>query len=524
MSFYAFSKKQFMYVCTVESLGNMLPYIAPGFPKPVTAWGWGSFGANGIDAALNSGDYTYFFSGNQYIRVIKGAFGPNGVEPGYPKPISTWGWGSFGEAGIDACFDSGPVDYFFKGDEYIRVTRGETGPGTVDVGYPKKISEWGWGEFGKNGISAALRDPDYTYFISGSQYIAVVRKENTGPGQLVGGGPRNISDWGLASYSPEGVRATIPALNPMASPIEIASAKMMDVYRRTGGKFGPLGSLPKQYQGTILQTAAPDGKGGWDQKHTLGAIHLDDLNAAPVAQNSYRAVVDVAVMKCFGTFSSSGTDSTYAVITMFCLNPNATAGQNVVTQRTVIVDEVKAGSQIFKMLQLGEIDTSGAGILINTSIWRHVDGNADDIRDKIHQVINQSANDAASAIAGDATSPSTTAGAVGGITDWTIAGVKPIDWLTLGLANAIANLFADKLIDSYSYWIPEANIEAFADQATFAASIRDPKSMGLDFDVQANWPPRAEDEHLFSGGGGSYKIWFAIRAETVAIPVFPALQ
>jgi len=78
------------------------------------------------------------------------------VDAGYPAPISNWGWGEFGKDGIDAALNSGPVDYFFAGREYIRVTRGDTGAGRVDAGYPQPISVWGWNEFGEKGISSAL--------------------------------------------------------------------------------------------------------------------------------------------------------------------------------------------------------------------------------------------------------------------------------------------------------------------------------------------------------------------------------
>lgn len=37
------------------------------------------------------------------------------------------------------------IDYFFSGNRYIRVTRGEIGPGRIDPGYPAPISNWGWG-------------------------------------------------------------------------------------------------------------------------------------------------------------------------------------------------------------------------------------------------------------------------------------------------------------------------------------------------------------------------------------------
>jgi hypothetical protein len=65
------------------------------------------------------------------------------------------------------------IDYFFSGDQYIRVTRGDTGPGTVDPGYPAPISNWGWGEFGKTGIDAALFSGSKCFFFKDAQYIRV---------------------------------------------------------------------------------------------------------------------------------------------------------------------------------------------------------------------------------------------------------------------------------------------------------------------------------------------------------------
>ena len=100
-----------------------------------------------IDAALFSGSRCYFFSGGQYIRVTRGDTGPGTVDPGYPASIASgWGWPSdFGVDGIDAALHSGSKTYFFSGGRYIRVTRGDTGPGTVDPGYPRSIaSGWGW--------------------------------------------------------------------------------------------------------------------------------------------------------------------------------------------------------------------------------------------------------------------------------------------------------------------------------------------------------------------------------------------
>jgi ribulose bisphosphate carboxylase small subunit len=171
---YFFSGNQYIRVIR----GDTGPGVVDvGYPKTISPnWGWGSFGANGIDAALYSGSKCYFFAGGEYIRVTRGVTGPGTIDPGYPRPIApNWGWGAFGASGIDAALYSNSKCYFFSGNQYIRVTRGETGPGTVDAGYPRPISVWNWGSFGADGIDAALYSGSRCYFFSNDQYIRVTR-------------------------------------------------------------------------------------------------------------------------------------------------------------------------------------------------------------------------------------------------------------------------------------------------------------------------------------------------------------
>ncbi len=171
--------------------------VDPGYPVDISAWNFpDGFGANGIDAALYSGPKTYFFSGDQYIRVTRGDVGAGTVDPGYPANISAWNFpDGFGTNGIDAALYSGTVTYFFSGDQYIRVTRGDVGPGIVDRGYPGNISAWNFPDgFGTNGIDAALHSGPKTYFFSGDQYIRVTRGD-TGPGTVDEGYPLPISVW-----------------------------------------------------------------------------------------------------------------------------------------------------------------------------------------------------------------------------------------------------------------------------------------------------------------------------------------
>jgi hypothetical protein len=216
MKDYFFSGSQYIRVTRNDTGPGT---VDPDYPRAISPnWGWGSFGANGIDAALYSGSKCYFFSGNQYIRVTRDVTGPGTVDPGYPRPISpNWGWGSFGANGIDAALYSGSKCYFFSGKQYIRVTRGETGPGTVDAGYPRPISVWNWGSFGANGINAALYSGSRCYFFSGDQYIRVTRSDE-GAGTVDAGYPKPISpNWGWGSFGAKGISGALYSGGPYAA-------------------------------------------------------------------------------------------------------------------------------------------------------------------------------------------------------------------------------------------------------------------------------------------------------------------
>ena len=214
--------------------------VDAGYPAPISNWGWPSgFGASGIDAALHSGSKCYFFRGNQYVRVTRGDTGAGTVDPGYPAPISNWGWpGGFGASGIDGALFSGSKCYFFRGSQYIRVTRGDTGPGTVDPGYPAPISNWGWpGGFGASGIDDALHSGSKCYFFRGSQYIRVTRGD-TGPGTVDAGYPAPITNWGwprgFADAPGPTVRLHAKILTAPNVSVTTAVQRMQDVYGAAG--------------------------------------------------------------------------------------------------------------------------------------------------------------------------------------------------------------------------------------------------------------------------------------------------
>jgi len=217
--------------------------VNAGYPAPIANWNWNAFGIDGIDAALYSGSKCYFFKGNQYIRVTRGVTGAGSVDPGYPAPISNWGWGAFGANGIDAALNSGSKCYFFKGNQYIRVTRGETGAGTVDPGYPAPISNWNWGEFGAHGIDAALYSGSKCYFFKGNQYIRVSRAD-TGAGTVDPGYPAPISNWGWGAFGANGVRAALYSGGPrVAAPSAGLGSNSNYFFYSPGAKAGTVNNL-----------------------------------------------------------------------------------------------------------------------------------------------------------------------------------------------------------------------------------------------------------------------------------------
>jgi Hemopexin len=89
------------------------------------------------------------------------------------------------------------IDYFFSGSKYIRVSRNDTGPGSVDAGYPQPITNWEWpGGFGADGIEAALYSGSKCYFFKGAEYVRVTLNGTANAGQQGFTAPHPISEWG----------------------------------------------------------------------------------------------------------------------------------------------------------------------------------------------------------------------------------------------------------------------------------------------------------------------------------------
>ena len=122
-----------------------------------------------IDAAVafQGSAKSYMFAGGKYVRLnnVK-------VDKGYPANMpGGWknmpnGWGGNVDAAI--YFPANKKHYFFKGNEYVRLTGT-----TVDKGYPARLPG-GWigmpSDFSR-GIDAATTRAGHVYMIKGDKYI-----------------------------------------------------------------------------------------------------------------------------------------------------------------------------------------------------------------------------------------------------------------------------------------------------------------------------------------------------------------
>ncbi|MFJ1459319.1 hypothetical protein [Nocardia sp. N2S4-5] len=296
----------------------------------------------------------------------------------------------------------------------------------------------------------------------------------------------------------------------------VAKAQIDQFYLGTGGALGPLGEPNGDYV---------EVNGNLRRNYLFGDIHFSDIDPEPKAQTNYTANVAISALKCFGTDDPSGEDEIFAVISLISLNPNFSGSDQLVkTMRTEIREHVHGKDVIFKSKTVGTVPSvTGSGFKIHVALYDHENGDPNALRTQIQTFLDDAARKGADLVAGAARSgDQRLAGPVGDVTEFEVGGVKPVRLLTFGLAGLLTDWLADDFIAEHEFVVPAAEIISLSDPVNFQKSFRQHRE-SLGTDVQFNWPPADDQEILFSGAGGSYKIYFTITVAPMPVPIAPKL-
>lgn len=160
-----------------------------GYPTAMPG-GWGGIPSSwysDITAALSYEDSTrgYMWHGGEYLRLndVRGYSNyPKAMPGGWRNMPGHWN----GQVDAAMYFKPWNKHYFFKGDEYVRLSGI-----TVDDGYPRKLpGGWrGMPALFASGIDAAAYRNGHVYMIKGDQYI---RFSGT---RMDSGYPKPMSSW-----------------------------------------------------------------------------------------------------------------------------------------------------------------------------------------------------------------------------------------------------------------------------------------------------------------------------------------
>jgi hypothetical protein len=292
----------------------------------------------------------------------------------------------------------------------------------------------------------------------------------------------------------------------------IAQRDISDTFRRTGGKFGPLGPLSGPLEVAV--------DGSYQQNFQLGRIDLLDIDVDCDARRMFQAAVTLVGIRCFAA-QDVETDELFGTVSLINVNPNFSSQNELIETVPLPLTPSVSGDFHYKETLLGTVPLTGSGLVIHTTLWDNESGAVGEIREKVQEMLREGAKKGASAlgagaIAGD---PSVTSGAVGDFTEFEIGGVKPFEIVTASLAGVIAGWLADDLMGEQRNVVPTGSILEFRG-AGYNNSLRmDP---ALDFDARFNWPPPGHDI-TFSKGGALYKAYFKIQAFEAIMPCEPKL-
>lgn len=275
------------------------------------------------------------------------------------------------------------------------------------------------------------------------------------------------------------------------------------------GAFGlPIGDLVKE------------SSGGYSQQYQFGKILSNPIVGVPTTFHFYACDIFVAAIKCFGSedegglFSGGdGEDEPYVIMTNISTASvflDGFEGNISQTWRSPTFGGITKGEVFGKHLQVfRDIRIGPYGILLKVALLDHEHGDEESLRKEVEEKakkVAQDVKDIASALAGVN---------IDEILPEQVLDNEILDTLGDISLNVFSRALSDDKIDEKTWLIDGNMLKEWVDQVLTATSgLNNPE---LPPDVATNFPRDNDASHLFSGGGGSYKIYLRIVPKKVTV-------
>ncbi|MES5957149.1 hypothetical protein QCI42_27935 [Bacillus fungorum] len=302
-------------------------------------------------------------------------------------------------------------------------------------------------------------------------------------------------------------RATNPDKSISESKEEIDAIKnsIKTQYYKLGGDsiYGALG-IPI---GDIIRERS----GVYSQEYEYGKILTGKIEVPPV-QHFYTCDIFLAGIKCFGTDDpgnplAEAEDEPYVIITTLSTASAFLDGEEEKISKTVktkTFTEISKG-EVFGQngLFIGDVPFGPYGIMLKIMLLDQEYGDPESIRKEVEITAKKAAEDVkdlASALAGVS---------IDKILPKQVLDNEILDILGDLSLNVISKTFGDDKIDEKTWLIDGSMLREWVDKGLTETSGIDHPEL-TNSNVNTNFPRDNGPSYLFSGGGGSYKIYLRV--------------
>jgi hypothetical protein len=325
--------------------------------------------------------------------------------------------------------------------------------------------------------------------------------------------PPAVPPPGPGRFDAEGLEKTEGAKKPIedigtAGRRRLAEEAINKEWRKRGGP-NEIGQLGKP-----LDEVLDNGDGTFTRRFEFGALRtmggqMDEV----LLDEGTICDIDVAAIWCFGTDDPGGSDEPYLIIT--AVSPAGAfddRGNIVKTWKSQTFEGVEPGVFATDLPAFRDLPVGPRGISLKLVLMEHEHGDEEDLRKKIEEKGKKLADEIMDAAA-----------LLGGLNVDDQMKKQAMDseiLSTLGdiSVDLLVGFLKDDKIDEKTWQLPGALLKQWADDPeAYKNSAVDHENMPAH--VKTNFPREGiHDMHwLFSGGGGSYKVFLRVTPKNYLI-------